>query len=91
MTATLSLEVRRRVPLDREEVRRQLLALVLTFVLVWYTFVVPAHVSARSPRSLSPDDDGSDGEVRGLRAATPSKQATPQTVEDLDWPDYIYP
>jgi hypothetical protein len=91
MTATLSFAVGRRSPLDREELRRQLLALVLTCVLVWYTFVVPAHVSARSPRSLPPDDDGSDGEVRGLRGAPPAKQATPQPVEDLDWPEYIYP
>ena len=91
MTATLSFAVGRRSPLDREELRRQLLALVLTCVLVWYTFVVPAHASARSPRSLAPDDDGSDGEVRGLRGATPPPQATPQTADDLDWPEYIYP
>jgi hypothetical protein len=91
MTAALGLEFGRRAPLGREELRRQLLALVLTFVLVWYTFVVPAHAGARSPRSFAPDDEGHDGEVRGVGSATPVLKSDSQTVEDLDWPDYIYP
>jgi hypothetical protein len=87
MTAALSVDVGRRAPLGGEELRRQLLALVLVFVLVWYTFVVPASVA--SPRRFEPDDEGHDGEVRGV---TPqSFKADSQSVEDLDWPEYIYP
>jgi len=87
MTAALSLDVRRRAPPGGEELRRQLLALVLAFVLVWYTLVVPA--GAASPRRLEPDDEGHDGEVRGF---TPQSVKTDsQPVEDLDWPEYIYP
>ena len=89
MTAALSLDVRRRAPLGRDELRRQLLALVLAFVLVWYTFVVPAHAGARSYARLAPDDEGHDGEVRGPAGA--AEKAKPQTAEDMDWPEYIYP
>lgn len=92
MTAALSLNVRRRAPLGREELRRQMLALVLAFVLVWYTFVVPA--GAASPRRAAPDDEGHDGEVRGAgpRAVKPDARPTdPRPAEDLDWPEYIYP
>ncbi|HEX8285643.1 MAG TPA: hypothetical protein VF588_19970 [Pyrinomonadaceae bacterium] len=98
MTATLSFDVRRRAPLGREELRRQLLALVLAFVLVWYTFVVPAGAGARSPRRFEPDDEGNDGEVRGVNrvrgaggAATPAKTDARADGDDLDWPEYIYP
>jgi hypothetical protein len=87
MTAALSLDVRRRAPLGREELRRQLLALVLAFVLVWYTLVVPA--GSASPRRFEPDDDGGDGEVRGVRPSGVKSNAQPP--EDLDWPEYIYP
>jgi len=87
MTAAMSLEVRRRAPLGREEVRRQLLALVLAFVLVWYTLVVPA--GAASPGRFEPDDEGHDGEVRGV--APPAVKNDRRAVEDLDWPEYIYP
>jgi hypothetical protein len=87
MTAVLSLGVRRRAPLGREELRRQLLALVLACVLVWYTLVVPAGaVSSRRP---APDDEGHDGEVRGVVAQAAGGDARP--AEDLDWPEYIYP
>ena len=87
MTAALSLDVRRRAPPGGEELRRQLLALVLAFVLVWYTLVVPA--GAATPRRFEPDDEGHDGEVRGF---TPQSVKTDsQPVEDLDWPEYIYP
>jgi len=91
MTAALSLEVGRRTSLSREEVRRQLLALVLAAVLVWYTLVVPAHAASGSSRSLAPDDEGSDGEVRGVGGAAQVEKGKPQSVEDLDWPEYIYP
>ena len=87
MTAVLSLDVRRRAPLGREELRRQLLALVLACVLVWYTLVVPA--GAPGARRFEPDDEGHDGEVRGV---TPQSVKTDSArVEDLDWPEYIYP
>ena len=87
MTAALSFELRRRAPLGGEELRRQLLALVLAFVLVWYTLVVPA--GAAGPRRFEPDDEGHDGEVRGV-APRPSKGDS-ERAEDLDWPEYIYP
>lgn len=92
MTAALSLMVGRRAPLGREELKRQLLALVLACVLAWYTFVVPAGVGARSPRRFAPDDDAHDGEVRGVKAATPAAAKNDSRAdEDLDWPEYIYP
>jgi hypothetical protein len=91
MTAALGLEAGRRSPLDRDELRRQMLALVLACVLVWYTFVVPAHASAGSSRGFAPEDDGGDGEVRGVGGATPARRATPQAADELDWPEYIYP
>ena len=87
MTAALSLDARRRAPPGGEELRRQLLALVLAFVLVWYTLVVPA--GAASPRRLEPDDGGHDGEVRGVKPRAARSESRP--TEDLDWPEYIYP
>ena len=87
MTAALSLAVGRRAPLGREELRRQLLALVLACVLVWYTLVVPA--GAASPRRFEPDDEGHDGEVRGVTPTAVKHEQRP--IEDLDWPEYIYP
>jgi hypothetical protein len=87
MTAVLSLGVRRRAPLGREELRRQLLALVLACVLVWYTLVVPA--GAAGPRRFEPDDEGHDGEVRGVKPQAVKSDSA--RAEDLDWPEYIYP
>jgi hypothetical protein len=87
MTAALGLEVGRRSAVGREELRRQVLALVLAFVLVWYTFVVPAGTF--SPSRSVRDDEGNDGEVRGVSPS--SVKTDSQLVEDLDWPEYIYP
>ena len=87
MTASLSLDVRRRTAVGGDELRRQLLALVLAFVLVWYTLVVPA--GAASPRRFEPEDEGHDGEVRGVKPRPVKGDARP--AEDLDWPEYIYP
>src|SRR3712207_9185284 len=58
MTAALGLRDGRRAPLGREELRRQMLALVLAFVLVWHTLVVPASGAAPAGRSLPPEEDG---------------------------------
>ena len=85
MTAGLSVEVRRHTAVGREELRRQLLALVLACVLVWYTLVGP--VGPATPRRFEPEDD--DGEVRGLKPSHVNADSRP--VEDLDWPEYIYP
>ena len=87
MTAALSLGVRRRAPLGREELRRQMLALVLAFVLAWYTFVAPPG----SFTTACPvyDDEGHDGEVRDLNPRSFKSDSGP--AEDLDWPEYIYP
>ena len=87
MTAALSLEVRRRSPLGRDELRRQLLALVLAFVLVWYTLVVPAGTAGA--RRAAPDEEGHDGEVRGVKPQSVKNDSRP--AEELDWPEYIYP
>jgi hypothetical protein len=58
-----------------------MLAFVLALLLVWYTFVVPpGPVGSRRPVR--------DGEVRGLK---PSARGDAQVVEDLEWPEYIYP
>ena len=89
MTAAPGLEVRWRAPLGREELRRRLLALVLACVLAWYTLVVPAYASAGSPRRSEPDDESRDGEVRGFGPA--AEKSDSQAVEELDWPEYIYP
>jgi hypothetical protein len=85
MTAALTLDVRRRAPLGREELRQQLLALVLAFVLVWYTFVVPAGTFTPS-RPVYDDDDG---EVRDVKPRAFKSDA--RADEELDWPEYIYP
>jgi hypothetical protein len=79
-----------------EELRRQLLALVLAAVLVWYTLVVPAHASAWSHGGATPDDDALDGEVRGVGGAAQAEKAEPKSVDELsvdelDWPEFIYP
>ena len=87
MTAALSLDAGRRAPFGGDELRRQLLALVLAFVLVWYTRVVPAGAAA--PRRFEPDDEGHDGEVRGVNPR--GVKTDSRSAEDLDWPEYIYP
>ena len=83
-----------------EELRARLMALVLTAVLVWYTLVVPPYASAPSRAPRLPEDEGSDGEVRGagekgqdllfqISTRKPSPEAADVPVEDLDWPEYI--
>ena len=90
MSADLRLGVAGPAPAGGEELRRQLLALVLAVVLVWYTFVVPAHAPSGGARRFEPDDGGHDGEVRGLRPA-PERKDDAAAAEELDWPEYIYP
>jgi hypothetical protein len=87
MTAALSLEVKRRTAVGREELRRQMLALVLALVLAWYTFVVPA--GSFTPSRPVYDDEGGDGEVRDFGPRAPKSDSRPG--EELDWPEYIYP
>ncbi|PYS79787.1 MAG: hypothetical protein DMF66_01465 [Acidobacteria bacterium] len=110
MRGETGIEVRRAPGgLTREELKRHLLALVLAAVLVWYTVVIPSGASAAEFRSLAPDDEGRDGEVRGRDAvASAAKRAywiaaanegfafgpmaevsAGESVEDLDWPEYI--
>ena len=90
MTASVGLQFNRRAPAPTgEELRRQLLALVLALVLVWYTLVVPANAAARS--YVAPDGE-EDGEVRGVGGAVKAEEKVePELVEELDWPEYIYP
>lgn len=89
MTAGVGLQVRRAAALPaREEMRRQLMALVLACVLVWYTLVVPPYAG---PRRRAADDEGQDGEVRGVGPAAPAVKGDPQPPEELDWPEFIYP
>jgi hypothetical protein len=98
MTGEMSLRVGRGAASPAsEELRRQLLALVLAAVLVWYTFVVPAHASAWSSGSASPDDEGLGGEVRGVGGAAQSekdeagRRDEARSTDELDWPEFIYP
>ena len=58
-----------------------ILALILALLLVWYTYVVPpGPIGSRRPVR--------DREVRDL---TPGALDDARAVEDLDWPEYIYP
>ena len=86
MTSEMSIGVRRAPGTPaKEELKRHLLALVLAAVLVWYTaLVVPAH--SKTFVALKPDDGGRDGEVREPRIGASSRES----VEDLDWPEYIF-
>ena len=86
MTSEMSIGVRRAPGAPaKEELKRRLLALVLAAVLVWYTaLVVPAH--SKTFVALKPDDGGRDGEVRGREDGASSRES----VEDLDWPEYIF-
>ena len=65
----------------REELNEYLLALVLTAVLVWYTYVSVPHTSARvagrGPR---------DAEERGSGGGA---AATGEAAGELDWPEYL--
>jgi len=101
---------RRQAAPAREELTRRLLALVLAAVLVWYTVVIPAGAGAKSSAAPAPDDEGRDGEVRGLGGVAPAgsrlhpfaaaeegfafgpsaEGAARGSVEELDWPEYIY-
>ena len=102
MTRGTSVAVRRATPAPAgEELRRQLLALVLAAVLAWYTFVIPPHAPAgrRAPRT--PEGGRRDGEVRGRAGEPPEFEKTASgsstrrgegadsSVEELNWPEYI--
>jgi hypothetical protein len=92
MTRGMSWQVGRGAALPAsEELRRQLLALLLAAVLVWYTLVVPAPAYAKSYGGATPDDEGVEGEVRGTGGAARAGRDDATTVDDLDWPEFIYP
>ena len=61
----------------REELNEYLLALVLTAVLIWYTYVSVPHTSARAVSRQPPD-----AEERGNGGG-----ASP--ADELDWPEYL--
>jgi hypothetical protein len=77
----------------REELRARLMALVLTAVLVWYTLVVPPYAPAPRRAGLVPEDEGCDGEVRGIEGARPANKSATRAadvpVEELEWPEFI--
>lgn len=99
MTNTANVLTRSRTrALTRDELRKQLLALVLAAVLAWYTFVIPADAVARGRVEAKPEDEERGGEVRGAGASVFGVAPVPAhderasgPVEDLDWPEYIYP
>ncbi len=64
----------------REELNEYVLALVLTVVLMWYTYVSVPHTSARAV-SREPRD----AEERGGGGVA----ATEEAVDELDWPEYL--
>ncbi len=65
----------------REELNEYLLALVLTAVLVWYTYVSIPHTSTRAVRRQPPD-----AEERGTGGGA---AATEEAADELDWPEYL--
>jgi hypothetical protein len=58
----------------REDFNEYILALVLTAVLVWYTYVGPSYAPARAPRRELPEERGGGGGGGD---------------EELDWPEYL--
>jgi hypothetical protein len=82
--------------LTKEELRRQLLALILAAVLVWYTFVVPASAPAKQVAGRTPDDGEYGDEVRRSDSgfdgdgSTETALVSNASVDELDWPEYIY-
>lgn len=85
--------------LTKEELTRQLLALVLTAVLVWHTVLVPSssHAPAKRPRRRSPGDEARAAQSRRnmLGAGTtwvaggPPDESAADSVDELDWPEFI--
>jgi hypothetical protein len=82
--------------LTKEELRRQLLALILAAVLVWYTFVVPSNAPPKQFASRTPDDGEYGGEVRQSNSSLvcdstmETDVVSDSSVDELDWPEYIY-
>ena len=62
----------------REELNEYLLALVLTAVLFWYTYVSIPRAPARPVRARPPEKRGGGG------AASSADE-----VNELDWPEYL--
>ncbi len=86
--------------LTKEELTRQLLALVLTAVLVWHTVVIPANscAPARRPRRRMRGDQEREAESRRssrVSTGTPrvtggsSEESAGDSVDELEWPEFI--
>ena len=84
----------------KRDLRRRLLALVLFFVLVWYTAVSPSYAAAplRATVDEPPDAEERELETRaaagfaGLpiaRPAAPRAGEFGQGADELDWPEII--
>lgn len=82
------------------DLRRHLLALVLCFVLVWYTVVSPSYTAAplRAADGEPPDAEEREVETPAAsgfaasgaeRAVAPRADGFAQGVEELDWPEII--
>lgn len=72
--------------LTGEELRRHLMALILAAVLVWYTSVTPPTGFTRSAPSRPHGDEGRKG---GAQAEPPAEGGGSDSVEELDWPEFI--
>jgi hypothetical protein len=77
--------------LTKQELTRQLLALVLTAVLVWHTVVVPPipRARAKGPRRRMPGDKERETESRRGKSRAGARVASVESVDDLDWPEFI--
>jgi len=77
--------------LTKQELTRQLLALVLTAVLVWHTVLIPANASApaKRPRRRSPSDEERSAESRRGEVYSNALKDTDESVDEMDWPEFI--
>jgi hypothetical protein len=76
--------------LTKQELTKQLLALVLTAVLVWHTVLTTPNFHAPSKRTRRPSRGG---EERGAKArsceSVAASKAAVESVDDMDWPEFI--
>ena len=96
MTETLT---RARGRTTKQDLRRRVLALVLFFVLVWYTVASPSYTAAplRAADGEPPDAEERELETRAAlgfiaaRAAAtrPGEVESSGDCDELDWPEII--